>query len=270
MNVKKLRNENFLEFNFQEKKLYVMKDHATALITWKKAYYDGLINKNAILFHIDRHTDFCFDKKNQEKSEIILEMENEDFIDFVLNDLHPNNDEFIVNAMISGLIKDGISIDINDDADFGEIIERSYSTTKKSIFTHNGIEHNNYLYQTENISKLIGYQCLIGDTCIHQDVNQLFQKNDNFILDIDLDFFTYLNDNCTYSKHAEDIKRQITSNSFKEIVNKSKIISIALEPEMCGGDMHCLEILFVLNQHWLIPNNLDLFEETKTYLENLE
>ena len=269
MNIKTPRNQKFLEFNFQQKTLYVVKDHATALITWKKAYDERLIDKNATLFHIDRHTDFCFGKKNQEKSEMILEMENEDFIDFFLNDLHPFNDEFIVNAMFSGLIKDGISISIDDGSDFGEFIDKNHSTTKKNTFTHNGIEHNNYLYQTEDISNLIGFQRLIGDTCIHQDVNELFKINNDLILDIDLDFFTYIN-NCTYSKHPEDIKKQITSDSFKQIFDKCKIISIALEPESCGGYLHCLDILFVLNQHWLIPNNLDLFEETKVFLHNLE
>ena len=117
-------------------------------------------------------------------------------------------------------------------------------------------------------SNLVGYQCLIGDSLIHQDVNGLFQKNENLILDIYLDFFTY-SFNHIYPRHPKDIKKQITSNSFKEIFEKCKIISIALEPEVCGGIENCLDILSVLNQHWLMPNKLDIFDETKMFLEKL-
>jgi len=268
MNGKMIRSEKFLEFDLKNKKLFIVKDHATALITWKKAYDDGLIDKDGLLFHIDKHNDFCFDEKNRKKSERILEMKDKELIDFVINNLHPHNDEFIVNAMISGLIKDGISIHFNDGTDFGELVNGHYSTTKKMRFVCNEIEHNLYLYDTEDIANLYGYKCLIGDTHVHQDVNELFLNNENFILDIDLDFFTYSYNN-TYSKHPNDIRRQITSDSFQKIYKKSKIISIALEPEICGGNENTLEILFILNQHWFKPENLDLFDETKKFLENI-
>ncbi|MCD4743458.1 MAG: UPF0489 family protein [Desulfobacteraceae bacterium] len=268
MNGKLIRSEKFLEFDLENKKLFIVKDHATALITWKKACDDDLIDKDAILFHIDQHTDFYFDEKNRDKSKIILEMKDKELIDFVINDLCPNNDEFIVNAMISGLIKDGISIYFNEGTDYGELVSGNYSTTNKMRFVYNEIEHNFYLHDTEDIADVCGYNYLIGNTHVHQDINELFLKNDNFILDIDLDFFTY-GRQFIYSKHPKDIKRQITSDSFQKIYNKSKIISIALEPKNCGGIKNCLEILSILNHHWFIPKNLDLFDETKRFLENI-
>lgn len=268
MGEKMIKSEKYLEFDLNDKKLFIVKDHATALITWKKAYDTGLIGKNRLLFHIDQHNDFLFNEKNRSKSERILEMNDEDLIDFVINNLHPNNDEFIVNAMISGLIKDGISIHYKHGTNFGDFVNGDCSTTNKTRFMCNEIEHNFYLDETEDIGNIFGEQCLIGDKYIHKDVNELFKTNDDLILDIDLDYFTYSNHNI-YPKHPKDIKRQITSNSFQEIYDKSKIISIALEPIFCGGNDNCLEILSILNQHWFIPENLDLFDDTKQFLENI-
>jgi len=260
-------NTDYLEFEFDGKKLFIMKDHPTALLCWKKAFDNKLINKDATLFHIDKHTDFTFDEKNKGKSQKLLNFSEEEIRNFIKDDLVRGHAEFIVNAMFSGLIKDGISIHSDECSDFGTKIDGTYSTTEKRQFiSDDGIEHNFYLYETQNLDYLIGYQSLIGDNCIHQDTDKLFNKTMDLILDIDLDFFTYQNGG-TYPKHAEDIRTQIMSSSFSTILNKSKIITIALEPKFCGNEKNSIEILSILNEYLFKNKGLDLIKAMNVKVE---
>jgi len=257
-----VKNLNYLEYEVNDKKLFIIKDHSVALLCWYKVFKNNLIQKNTTLFHIDKHPDFCYNDSLKEKSLKLLDMSEEEITRYILNELRNDNSEFIVDAMFSKLIKDGICISYNSCSYYGNSIDGSYSTTKKKQFISEEIEHNYYLEESQNISNIVGYQALIGDSCVHQDTDKLFKEANNLILDIDLDFFTYLNE-INYAKNSLDIKNQITSESFKEIFSKSKVITIALEPECCGGIQQCLEILNVFNEELFKPNNLDIYKEIK-------
>lgn len=260
-------NIEFIELTWLGKKIFIFEDHQTALLCWKKAYDEGIIQKNNTLLHIDKHTDFCFNVKLINESSNFLKLDFESAQKFVKNKLAKDSAEFIVTGMFANLIKDGISIHFDIGSDYGEFVKGNYSTTDKRFFKDsNGNEHNYYLYDTQNLEGLIGYQSLIGDSCIHQDVNDLFENSKTILLDIDLDFFTYSYDG-SFPRHREDIKRQINSSSFQEILNKANVITIALEPNHCGNQEFCSEIFEIVVKH--LFKNQKLIDEVKDkFLKN--
>jgi len=259
----KEKDLRFLEFDWNGKKLFIVTHHSIVLKCWKKAYKDNLISLNSILFHIDKHPDFYFDPKNKEKSIKLLSLSEEELDILIKKDLYFDNSEFIVNAMFSGLIKDGISIHFEDCNNcYGQLLNRDYSTTERYTFTEDKKEHNFYIYKTEDLTNLFGYQSLLDDSCIHQDTKSIFNITNSLILDIDLDFFTYVNEQI-YPKNKRDIQNQILSRSFQNILGKAKIITIALEPNHCGKEIGSLEILELFNEHLFKPAGLDILKDVQ-------
>lgn len=226
------KNTDYLQFDLNGKRIYFVLDHSTALLTWKKAFDDKIINKGATIFHIDKHTDIYFDNENEAKSKQILEMSDLEIKDFIQTELSASNDEFIVNAMVSGLIKDGISIYFEESFDRpnngrieGDIVK----------IVCNGIKHKYYLYREKDISNI--------DSTDIQTILKNLEISDNLILDIDLDFFTDCKDGTMMPRNLDAIYNQINSDLFSEIFKMSNIISIALEPSHCGGNEECKNIL---------------------------
>ncbi|MFZ3059857.1 MAG: UPF0489 family protein [Candidatus Methanoperedens sp.] len=261
------RNIEYLDFDFNSKKWFFIIDHATALIAWKKAFNEEIIRRNTILFHLDEHTDFYFNKTNINKSKRILEMGDSELNDFVMKDLFIHNDEFIVNAMCSGLIKDGISFYFNDGYEYGELVEDTLFTPKKRRFVCDGIEHNFYLFKEKDIS-------LIDNISSYRELEELFGCSRDFILDIDLDFFTHINEtgliDKTVSRTSEDISRQINSDLFKKMFEMSKVITVALEPANCGGNEQCEKILYsLMGDKFFEPKNLNLIDNVNKFLHDV-
>lgn len=225
------KNTDYLQFDLNGKQLYFVLDHSTVLLTWKKAFEEKIINKGATIFHIDKHTDIYFNNENEEKSKRILEMSDIEIKDFIRNELSASNDEFIVNAMFSGLIKDGISI-------YFESFTRPDNGIIEDDIVKidcNGIEHKYYLYRKKDIFNI--------DSIDIQTILKNLEKSDDTILDIDLDFFTDCKDGTIIPRNSDEINKQINSDFFNEIFNMSKVISIALEPGHCGGNEECKNIL---------------------------
>lgn len=170
--------------------------------------------------------------------------------------------------MFSGLIRDGISIHFDPRSNcYGEFIAEQMGTTDKYRFSNDGVEHNFYIYETECLLDLFGYQSFLGDSFNHRDARELFNNANSLVLDIDLDFFTYCNDG-VYAKNRRDIARQITSDAFNSVWKKSKMITIALEPGFCGSPEDSREILDVFNEHVLRLKESDLTHIKDTFLRN--
>ncbi len=260
---KRIRNLDFCEFSYLNKKLYVVEDHPTVLLCWYKAHKEKLIEKNSTLFHIDQHADFCFKESNKEKSNRLLELSDEELIDFIRNDLDTDNAEFIVNSMCSSLIGDAISIHKSIGDYYGEKIRGQRATTDHIKFTSEDNKNHKFYYEeTEDLRYVGGDRGLFGCRYHHQDTNKLFQESKNLILDIDLDFFTYSYES-TFPRHRDDIIRQIESDTFTELIDKSKIITIALEPRCCGGIEYSLEILSYLNEVMFQPIGFEVMDKVQ-------
>lgn len=183
-------------------------------------------------------------------------MADSELNDFVMKELFIHNDEFIVNAMCSGLIKDGISFHCKEGHDYGELVKENQFTPRKRKFVCDGIEHNFYLFKEKDIS-------LIDNISSYRELKELFRCNRDIILDIDLDFFTELNEtglnDKTVSRAPEEISKQINCDLFQKMFEMSKVITIALEPANCGGNEQCEKIFcFLTSAELFKTDGLDL------------
>jgi len=257
-----IKDLSYIEFDVGLKKLFVVKHHTIIIKCLKKAYDEKLITKNSTLFHIDKHPDASFEGKNKPKSKEILNLEEKELNKFIQESLDHNNSEFIVPLMFSQLIKDTISIHYDSGDTYGTFVDETYGFTKRYYFSDGGVEHNFYVYETQDLSHLFGYQSLLSDTTIHQDTKKLFNDSESFILDIDLDYFTYQYDGA-YAKNQKDIWNQINSDSFRRLIEKSSVILIALEPKFCGSNEDCLEILAVFQKLFESLFELDFLDIVK-------
>lgn len=262
----------FLEFDFDGKKLFIIKHHSVIIKCLKKAYEQKLIKFNSTLFHIDKHLDVMFNKQNINLSTKILRLNEEELNNFINHDLENDNSEFIINLMFSHIIQDCIAIFFDnigsETKNFdGNFIKGEYATTDKYTFSESdGSTHDIYLHKVQDVHDLFGSHSLLDDTCTHQDTKELFKTTESLILDIDLDYFTYTN-NMTYAKNKKDITYQISSKSFQRLINNSKIIIIALEPKYCGSNEDTYEIIDVFNEILFKPRGLDVLSKVKeTYL----
>ena len=214
-----------LLFHQENKRIYVIREHRYALFCWRKAIENKLIEKPAFLLHIDAHTDFTFSESHEEGAHHLLEFDDLKTIGYIQL-LNPDNSEFIVNAMLANIIKDGLCVFRRHCKDYGE-------TTPECLVVQ---DHHFHLHQTESLQTL-------------KDHVRTHPMPEEFILDIDLDFFTYRNQQ-VYPRHSEDLMLQL--QSLQPIWDKAKIITIALEPECCGGKTHCKEILHAIDT-FLLP-----------------
>ena len=255
-----------------------MKEHRFALKCWIKSLMKK-ISPWTTLFHIDKHSDLGFNKDNFQRSVEMLDLTEDDLNDFILNDLNPKNDEFIINAMISTLIGDVISIHKQNNINYNELkatlndVQFLGNNTLSSGTVRYQITHNNknhFIYyddNTEDLSGLFHTRCgFLGDRAVHSKAIDCFSNSGNIILDIDLDFFTYSN-NGDFAKNKRDIERQITSSSFKEILSKANVITIALEPDYCGSEVESLEIIDVFCKQ--VFTSLDYNEIKSNLLDNV-
>jgi len=250
------KNIEYCEFNIYDKKLCFIIDHAAALIAWIKAFNEGIISRDATLFHLDKHTDFHMNSDNIKKSKTILGMDNLELNDFVTVELCDENDEFIVNAMWSGLIKDCISFHYEEGSYDGKFIEENQFAPPKIIFKCAGMDHNFYLFEGQDIS-------LIDNMLNYPDLKEICECGRDFILDIDLDFFTEITDKII-SITPDEINKQVNCALFKKMFDMSKVITIALEPAHCGGNEQCEKIFDSLMSN-------DLFkidEKLLSYVKN--
>ena len=104
-----LKNLNAIFFNYNEKPIYIVCHHSIVLRHWLQHFKDSK-EKKIDLFHIDRHSDMCITDGTPEKSKVLLELTKEELDNFINYELSPNNQEFIINAMLSGIISKTITI----------------------------------------------------------------------------------------------------------------------------------------------------------------
>ena len=169
--------------------------------------------------------------------------------------LSSDNSEFIANAMVSKLVKDGITIS-SENTFTSDLIKGNHYNTDKIIFNS---ENNYYVVNSESIKCL---RKVIANSVTNQDTKLLFDQSESLILDIDLDFFTY---DETFSRNPLDIRIQISYEPFLLLFKKSNIITIALEPECCGGTAQCMNILKVLDNYLFKPRGLNIINEVTSY-----
>lgn len=263
---RRMKDLSFLEYDFRRRKLYIVKDHSVALKCWKAAYDEKLIDLNSTLIHIDAHSDFSYLKKNKRKSRKLLSLNETQIDEFIQNDLRPDNSEFIINAMFSGLVSGAISI-INERVDDEEVtfVNRTETSVPYQTFTDSKEEHKNYIYESKSLSGLFGYKSLLTNDFKYKDIQQFYRESESVILDIDLDFFTYSIDG-TYSRNPRDIIKQL--ETLEKLMDKSSIITIALEPSHCGSEESVIEIITVFDKVLFEPRGLSILKDIEVFIES--
>lgn len=250
----------YLDFTIGNKKLYIVRDHAMALMCWRRGLDIGLIQKRATLVHIDAHTDFTLKEANKEPSRGLLVMDEGELLDFI-GRLSKDNSEFIANAMFAQMVGDGVAIYHRTGHDVGVLKKGGDTTTDRRVLD----DHTMYLCHTENISDIHGYEGYVGDVYRHQDTNALLNNATRIILDIDLDYFTYLN-GPVYMKHPADIRRQLSSKAFELFWNKAAVMTIALEPSCCGGKEQCMDIVELFDEVLFKPRGVSIYSRVEEFL----
>lgn len=106
----------------------------------------------------------------------------------------------------------------------------NYKTTKKAWFKdRKGKIHNFFL--CGSIHGLTGYNGLLTDEYNKFDVRQAFRKNHrnrNVILDIDLDFFTYRDDeDGAWAMNERHLETILSSEAFNFLWSSAEVVTIA-------------------------------------------
>lgn len=242
--------------SFQDgKKIYVFLNHRVAYLCWIDSVKKGIIKNGALLVHVDHHADFSLSSTDLiDKQERIGIQQEKKLRRFVKNKLSVLNYEFIVLSMYRGIIGDAISIDVMHDNVFGDYKKMTYETTNRTEFVDNAGRTHTFYLGGSSINELVGYQGLLTDRYTHQDVQKVFNQNvreNNVILDIDLDFFTYQdNEGKTWAINERNLETTLNSEGFNYLFHNAAVVTIALEPFFCGNSTECLHILSGLNS-WI-------------------
>ena len=230
--------------------IYVMLNHRVACLSWSDAFRKGIIKSDALLFHVDRHPDFSLGSCTLlDDNDRIADDQEKALEEFVKNKLSVLNYEFIVLSMYRGLIGDAISIHWEQEYDnlYGEYKEMTYDTTNRREFLDRKKRLHTFYVGGSSINGLSGYYGLLTDHWTHQDVQRVFNKKSkegNMILDIDLDFFTYVDsEGVTWALNERNLNSILESDGFRLLLSNAKVITIALEPFFCGNTTECRYIL---------------------------
>ena len=230
--------------------IYVMLNHRAACLSWSDAFRKGIIKSDALLFHVDRHPDFSLGSCTLlDDNDRIADDKEKELEEFVKNKLGVLNYEFIVLSMYRGLIGDAISIDWEEECGnlYGQYTEMTYDTTKRREFQDRKKRLHTFYLGGSSINGLTGYYGLLTDSWTHQDVQRVFNKKSkegNVILDIDLDFFTYVDsEKVTWALNERNLNSMLESDGFNLLLSNARVITIALEPFFCGNTTECRCIL---------------------------
>lgn len=276
-----------------EKKIFIMENHASAILAWFKLQQGSKCN----LITFDEHTDTVAPLLRYKNS--VLEGDEEALLQELSN--MKNN---LTEKLLREVLTDGVHLKSrknrswgealrlwNDEhittAIFFELIDKAYivSPNKGDMVKNSKFEYLNKIYQRIfyldslfDKSKLleiesfyereiVGYQsCNLENAFIDKILNEI-PENEDIILDIDLDYFKDMhvleNDLSTYS-------------SFARLVRRCKGITIATEPSFVSGntEFYNLNVIekneksekseWIEGRYW---NAQDCFEKLMTIIQ---
>ena len=241
-------------YYINEKHIFLFVDHRDALLCWKKAIDKKWISRENLLLHIDKHADLSMEDIIKSDSINLYNLSDEELNNFRNTKL--DNTMFIFAGILSKTIKTVVSFHREDDGFDFEWVKINdnikYFEYEESLIYSLNLKYFNEinLNLNKNITKL-----------------KYIYDNKDIILDIDLDYFTQGFPQEVRSLDKNDIDDIFSNNNFKDIYNKSKIITIALEPLFCGGDDDCLYI-FKRIIKFIGKTKYDLLKDAKELLKN--
>jgi hypothetical protein len=272
----KMLNVDYLRFEVSGKLIYVMLNHRVAYLCWMDALRKGYISKGAFLCHIDLHPDFNSPPKTiLEEDARIQDNQVEELEEFVKNKLNAGNADFIIPALERQLVGDVLSIH-KDEGTLGGRIKGNplNQTTDRIEYPDKKKNLHIFYFGGSSFKELFEPNGLLVNSA-NQDAQKAFGvgvNQKNFILDIDLDYFGLEeSDGWLTDEQSNDLTDSILqSMSFRNLLDCSRVITIALEPFWSGGKQECLRILerlcLTLKKHLGIDIEKQVLEKFSEHL----
>jgi len=230
-----------------DKKVYLFFNHDEALLCWyNEKKHSGI--DNYFLITIDNHLDLTeLDDETKEALKIFLDSDNNDIFtlrEIIETKFRSTNSNFIFGAMELGIVNDALILSPDD----SNLRREHYEDMR-------GIEHHIY-YSSSIISLWYPKGSGILNNGYPKE-NRAIQeriKTSNLIVDIDLDYFTYYKDDKMHVLSLDNfdhIFRKTHYVSIYDLLERAKVITMALEPQFCGGIKNCSKILQLLANKYL-------------------
>lgn len=258
---------NFETFNFADKTIILYDDHRSILTALFEANRLGVINSNTNLITFDRHDDArpihpdswsLIDKFNKEGLSTVSSREFKDFVEF---DISMEDDDWVRIAFELGLVNNLVNIGNTENLNISDLKNHIYTTKT-------GINHHAYTLHHIN-DELDSHGGSLGDMVLYEQnriVHEIFGYNlqgehsgfsvlvPDYVLDFDLDCFTTKCQSKTFA-WPESIFASIYSNYetayfMRQLIARSKFITICREPSFCGGIGESNKILGYLDKYF--------------------
>jgi hypothetical protein len=236
--------------------VFIYDDHRWILNVLFALYKDGVETPNLIYF--DAHDDavLLYRKKSELLkligAESLDEATEKQFGAFVDYDLSTFDDDWVTVAAELNLIKDAVCI--------GNRYNDNIKNSHKGLYrSEDGIEHRLYELRVDLASEK-GNRGSLGDLARHEfdEIREFMDNvvNSTFILDFDLDCFTHDVSGglvIPWFKHSFEkyILNDCKSELFiKQLLDNAKVITIAREPDCCGGIGNSNKILQMVDEYF--------------------
>ena len=257
---------NFEVYHYGETEIIVYDDHRCILTVLFEAKKLGLIDADTNLITFDLHDDArplipdTVEAIKELKTTDLDKISSRDFKSFVEFDIREEDDDCVNVGIELGLLSNVINIVCVENSNISDWENNLYMSMdghehfgfvlghlRNALNRHGGKIADTALHTNDSIRKILDYD--LGAT--YPSIND----NANFVLDFDLDCFTTL---CMEKRFAwpesifiKEYGRDSVANYFiKQLIIKSKFITICKEPSYCGGIGESNKILGYLDKYF--------------------
>jgi len=257
---------NFVVYHYGETEIIIYDDHRCILTVLFEAKKLGVIDDSTNLVTFDLHDDARHLLPNS--VEILKEfmsiglntIPSRDFKSFVEFDIREYDDDWVKVGMELGLINNLINIGCEENTNISHWTDNLYRSMdghehsgfvlghlKDELNRHGGNIADTAIHANDRIRQILNYDLSASFPSINDDAN--------FVLDFDLDCFTT---SCMEKRFAwpesifiKEYGRDSIANYFmKQLIRKSKFITICREPSYCGGIGEANKILSYLDKYF--------------------
>lgn len=247
---------NINSYIFGDNRIILYDDHRTLLNVLFKAKKLGTFTETPNLIYFDYHDDAC---ENSPKSKLLekigvkdmSEATSKQFWSFVEFDLAVHDDDWLLTGMELDLIKNAILIGAGKGED-RHICEMNGRYTSEDNVMHE-------LYSISHLEhSLDGKRCL-GDSpdkgADYQNVMNIMESHQPFVLDFDLDCFTTITLEKTSAWTEKIFREKYYENNtvisfMNSLLERASLITICREPNYCGGIGESYKILNYLDRYF--------------------
>ncbi|MGV8131659.1 MAG: hypothetical protein ACP5N7_06185 [Candidatus Pacearchaeota archaeon] len=247
----------YSQTNIKNKPVFIFVNHKVGVLCWAKI--KELTNKKGNVITFDSHRDF--------RDGAIVMKKGSSYIAHGSNYSKAKLEHYTKN-------KEFMDWDVLDEEQNKKIIcqeEKFLLYTNDNIFDvafMKDLIGNVYWYYLEAPNSSLSGKCDDLNGKVHSYIKCNIKRprkiTKSFILDIDLDFFAKVASWSTYELFPEEVIDKYIAFQKELFDNPLCLgVTIALEPDYCGGDDNCLKLLRKVSKSF----GLDLIEEGKRLIK---